>query len=116
MLLAAHPDDEVVGAAGWAWQHAPPLSVAFLTRGVPLDRRCFAPGFHDPEIYANTRRREAEAVWRRHRRRPSLFFAPFTDQGLYLELKAAASWLKELVAAVRPGVILAPAYEAGHPD
>lgn len=116
LLLAAHPDDEIAGAAGWAWRHPGPLSVAILTRGVPLDRRCFAPGYRDAEIYAAARRGEAEAVWRGHPRPPSLFFAPFADQGLYQELSAAAAWLRNVMAALRPAIILAPAYEAGHPD
>lgn len=116
LLLAAHPDDEVVGAAGWAWQYPGRLAVAFLTSGVPRDPKCFAPGFHDPVAYAATRRAEAHAVWRRHPGNPSLHFGPCTDQGLYMELERAGNWLQSLMSAHRPALILAPAYEGGHPD
>lgn len=115
-LLAAHPDDEVLGAAGWAWHLPGRLSVAFFTSGVPRDRRCFASGFDHPDVYGATRRAEAEAVWRCHPHAPSLHFGPFADQGLFQQLEAAGDWLRHLLAADPPELILTPAYEGGHPD
>lgn len=116
LLLAAHPDDEIAGAGGWAWRHPGPLAVAFLTDGVPRDPRYFAPGFSNPERYRATRRREAEAVWRRHPQRPRLAFAPFADQELAFALPAADAWLQQCIQRTSPHALLAPAFEGGHPD
>lgn len=116
LLIAAHPDDEVLGAAGWAWHYPGRLSVAFFTAGVPRDRNCFAPGFDDPKVYGATRRAEADAVWRSHPCAPLLHFGPFSDQGLYQQLDAAGDWLRRLLASDRPSLLVVPAYEGGHPD
>ncbi len=116
LALAAHPDDEVLGAGVWLARLARAPAVAFLTDGVPRARRWRPPRYTSATLYRQARRREARAAWSRLRRGTRLFFAPFRDQELAFRLDGAARWLAAVAARVRPGLILAPAFEGGHPD
>ncbi len=116
LVLAAHPDDEVLGAGAWLARLATAPAVAYLTDGVPRERRWFAPGWRAPEAYRRARQREARAAWRRLRPGARLFFARIADQQLAFRLHAAAAWLAAIAAGLCPALLLAPAFEGGHPD
>jgi LmbE family N-acetylglucosaminyl deacetylase len=116
LVLAAHPDDEVLGAGAWLARRPSPPVVAYLTDGAPLHPRWRAPGFRGSAAYARARRREARAAWRRLHPGARLFFAPFPDQQLAFRLAPAEAWLAALAARVAPASVLAPAFEGGHPD
>src|SRR6185437_5065979 len=59
LLLAAHPDDEIIGASVLL-SRFPQSSVAFLTDGAPRDTRLWSAGVNGSrEAYAETRRQEA---------------------------------------------------------
>lgn len=116
MTIAGHPDDEVLGAGAWLARLGTEPAVTYLTDGVPKDRRWFAPGYRSPVAYRRARRREAQAAWRSLRPGARLFFAPFADQELAFRLRDAAAWLAKVVNTLRPALLLAPAFEGGHPD
>src|SRR3954452_11592150 len=59
LLLAAHPDDETIGASVLL-SRFPQSSVAFLTDGAPRDTGLWSAGVNGSrEAYAETRRQEA---------------------------------------------------------
>jgi LmbE family N-acetylglucosaminyl deacetylase len=116
LIVAAHPDDAVLGAGAWAAASTGSLAVAFLTDGVPAEPQYFAPGFNDPKRYRATRRGEAREAWRRLRPDAQLHFGTVTDQTLAFHLPAAGAWINALLAIVRPQRVLVPAFEGGHPD
>lgn len=116
LVIAAHADDEILGAGGWLGRHQGPLALAVLTEGVPPARRWFPRGRHDPAQYRQKRRSEAMRVWRHFAPRARLFFGGFADQRLHLALASAFAWLARVAEAVGPAFIVAPAFEGGHPD
>jgi len=113
LVLAPHPDDEAAGC-GLLLQRATAPAVAFLTDGAPRDRY-FWKDFATREEYAAARRRESERALALVSARP-YFCDGIADQELFRELERAQRWLDGVVAEFRPGVIVTPAFEGGHPD
>ena len=59
LVLAAHPDDETIGASA-SLAKFPCAAVAYLTDGAPRDPRFWTGGsYTSREDYARTRRKEA---------------------------------------------------------
>ncbi|MGH9486294.1 MAG: PIG-L deacetylase family protein [Terriglobales bacterium] len=114
MLIAAHPDDEAIGAMGYTLATGAAARIVFLTDGAPA-ARFRPPQFTVRRQYRRLRKAEARLAWRgfAHVR---LGFAPFPDQALALHLDAAAAWLERQIAPAMPELVLAPAFEGGHPD
>ena len=72
MIVAAHPDDDVIGA-GALMARIPRVRVVYATDGAPRDGRdARAHGFADVAAYAAARQREARAALAHGRRRPGL--------------------------------------------
>jgi len=117
LLVAAHPDDEVIGAGAHLtyWRD---VSVVHVTDGAPRNHP-YAPGtaFPDRAAYAAVRRREAQdalaiagiAVER-------IVELAFVDQEATFHLCEISKRIAALIAAIRPAVIVTQAYEGGHPD
>ncbi|HEU4700441.1 MAG TPA: PIG-L family deacetylase [Gemmatimonadales bacterium] len=117
LLLAAHPDDEIIGA-GVLLQRGADVTVAHVTDGAPrapADAR--AAGFTRREDYAAARRRERAAALAlcgiEPARQRDLGVA---DQEASLDLAALAHAVLALLRDVRPALLLTHAYEGGHPD
>ncbi|MFN7997256.1 MAG: PIG-L family deacetylase [Bryobacteraceae bacterium] len=117
LIVAPHPDDEVIGAGAILCKLQDPW-IVHLTDGAPRDMGdALRSGFSTREAYAQARRREALAALElagvaAHR----LKCLGFVDQGLAWNLAALASRLGDLFSKLRPVMVLTPAYEGGHPD
>ena len=117
MIVAAHPDDELIGAGGHlaCW---PGLTVVHVTDGAPREGQYAQRlGFSDPAAYAGARRREAESALAIVGLAPERIIAlGFKDQEASLHLPDLSRHLLALFVAERPDVIVTHAYEGGHPD
>ncbi len=120
MLLVAHQDDETV-CAGLLQRLLAPI-VVFATDGAPADES-FWHGYSSRANYGLLRRTEAQAALFMLNVSQVEFlndYAPpgleFRDQQLFRALPEAFEAVSALVRRYRPGALLVPAYEGGHPD
>jgi N-acetylglucosamine malate deacetylase 2 len=117
LVVAAHPDDETLGA-GAAIIACDHVHVVHTTNGSPCDLADARAAGHDTRAaYAQARRQEAEAALAlagvASERTHALGFG---DQELSFGLVDAARKLQALVEQLRPDLVLTHAYEGGHPD
>jgi LmbE family N-acetylglucosaminyl deacetylase len=115
VVVAAHPDDETLGAS--ALLATPASAVVQLTDGAPRDVRWRAPGWEDRGAYAAARREELRAALALAGVPPERTFrlgAP--DQEAAHALVPLARELAALLRELRPARLVAHAYEGGHPD
>lgn len=118
VLVAAHPDDEVCSAGSRMMRFRDVLQVVHLTDGSPRDLSdAHAAGFRTGEEYARARRRELRCALEIAGIGPGrAHYLGFVDQESGFHLAEAALKLKDLLADLRPGLILCHSYEGGHPD
>lgn len=118
IILAAHPDDEVIGASTAIRMAGGSAYVAFLTDGAPLDPALWSSHQElSRSEYATLRWREAAAAL-------GLVGVPeeriFCLGGVDQESAQAFSLLVKRFATVlddvRPDLVISHAYEGGHPD
>jgi LmbE family N-acetylglucosaminyl deacetylase len=117
LVLAAHPDDEVVGAAVLI-ARSPRCGVVHLTDGAPRDSRLWARSFRgDREEYARLRRSEAqEALALAGVAKARIHSLPGVDQDAARDIPRLARQLAALLRRLRPPVLVLQSYEGGHPD
>lgn len=116
LILAAHPDDETVGAFALARSHE--TWVLHLTDGAPRDPRLWgdtrAP---ERDGYARERRREAEqALARCGVPAERILSLNVPDQEAVQHLPELVARTAEVLRRVRPARVIAQPYEGGHPD
>ena len=117
LIIAAHPDDETIGAAVRI-SRTKGIRIIHATDGSPLDLSdAIAAGFSTREEYAANRREETEAAL-------ALAGVPqdaianlgFIDQQTSFHLEELTSRILQVLSELMPGVVLTHSYEGGHPD
>jgi N-acetylglucosamine malate deacetylase 2 len=119
LIVAPHPDDEVLGAGIWMHRHrGERRHVLHLTDGSPRDmENAAALGFSSAASYGLARRAELMSALQMIGVRPgdcTQLACP--DKEAYLNLAHIVTQIELLVEQLRPERILSPAYEGGHPD
>jgi N-acetylglucosamine malate deacetylase 2 len=116
-IVAAHPDDEVIGAGGQL-SRLKALTLLHVTDGAPRSMRNAAVGgFVTRRAYARARRGELEQAL-------SLAgIAPeqtdrigIADQEAAFHLAELSLMLAERLDRIRPDIVITHPYEGGHPD
>jgi len=117
MLLSAHPDDDVIGAASVLLSGGA-VGVAQLTDGVPRDSRWWSRSAAlDEEGYRTQRRRESEAALAvAGLPLAALHLLGGRDQDAIEEAVPLARRLAALLSEIRPARLCTHPYEGGHPD
>jgi LmbE family N-acetylglucosaminyl deacetylase len=117
LLLAAHPDDETIGASALL-SRVQDVTVAFLTDGAPHDPGLRSTLCHGPrESYAAMRAKEAAcALDLVGIGSPGIQFLGGTDQESIFEVPRLLESLIDLVRDFQPSFVVTHPYEGGHPD
>jgi LmbE family N-acetylglucosaminyl deacetylase len=117
LVLAAHPDDETIGASAML-ARLPRSCVAFLTDGAPRDVNLWsAGGGGSREQYAATRRREAiRALSEAAIPQSQIFWLGAVDQESIFAVNHLTESLRSLLRELRPDILVTHPYEGGHPD
>jgi len=111
VVVAAHPDDEVLGAGGILTTQL--CTVVFATDGAPPDAATSAIG---DRVLGETRVAESRAAHTRlDASVDAIMQLAFSDQGLVGAVSDLARALSAVVVE-HPGDIYVPAYQRGHPD
>lgn len=118
LLLAAHPDDDVIGAGGLLSGLRSERVVAYVTDGCPRDPSwAERAGFTSAEAYAAARRAEAtRALELAGLGADRQEWLGFVDQEPAFRLTELTFAVLQLIRRVQPAVVLTHPYEGGHPD
>lgn len=115
MLLAAHPDDEVIGAGG-QYAAMDRLELVHLTDGASSHKTAWKRGWPSRGRYAACRLQESLKAASLSGVSAAATFLGVRDGDASLSLVATVEKLARLLDASRPDLILTHAYEGGHPD
>ncbi|MHB9027857.1 MAG: PIG-L deacetylase family protein, partial [Candidatus Latescibacterota bacterium] len=118
MLVAAHPDDETVGAGSRLFRFGRDSVLIHVTDGSPRNLQdAHAAGYRTATEYAGARRRELLAALDIAGIGPDRCFSlDIPDQEAGYRLVEAATGIAGLLMRFRPGIIVTHPYEGGHPD
>jgi len=117
LVLAAHPDDETIGASQMLGG-LPGATVVYLTDGAPREVKFRSPHFSGSrELYASVRAEEAVAALAQVQLSPQqILFLSASDQEAIFHVGELVYELLGVVEEFRPSIIVTHAYEGGHPD
>jgi LmbE family N-acetylglucosaminyl deacetylase len=119
MVVAAHPDDETIGAGARIARLGSACTVVHVTDGAPSDRRFFAKTVStlSRAAYARVRREEAlHALGTGGLEASRVVSLGLRDQESSFDMASVAERLSSLMSELRPEVVVTHAYEGGHPD
>jgi LmbE family N-acetylglucosaminyl deacetylase len=116
-VLAAHPDDETIGASSLL-ARLPSTAVIYLTGGAPRDHKLWSPQFRGTrDEYASLRRDEAErALEVAGLRAGQIHWLGAIDQEAIFTAKELARSLGQALLEINPDMLITHSYEGGHPD
>jgi LmbE family N-acetylglucosaminyl deacetylase len=115
VVVAAHPDDETIGAAGLLLR-VRGAAVVHLTDGAPREP-ALRPGWPDRAVYARLRREEAlDALAEAGLHASDVVCLGAVDQEAAEAIAPLARDLAGLFGALRPRLVVTHALEGGHPD
>jgi LmbE family N-acetylglucosaminyl deacetylase len=117
LVVAAHPDDETVGAS-WILARGPEVFVLHVTDGAPRDPRLWPAGARGTrEDYARLRHEElAAALSLAGVGRDRAHALGVVDQDASSALACLACAVSLWIERLCPDVVVAHPYEGGHPD
>lgn len=115
ILVAAHPDDEIL-FAGAQFSHLASLAVVHVTDGAPSDRIARQRGFPNRAAYANARNEEFTAALRVAGINARHESFGLQDGRACLRIDVGVRRLAALIDQLRPDLILTHAYDGGHID
>jgi LmbE family N-acetylglucosaminyl deacetylase len=117
LLLAAHPDDETIGASA-VLGRIKDVDIVYLTDGAPRDPRFRSPHVSGSrDFYACVRAEEAASALAWAGISSSrITFLGATDQESIYEVPALLECLVSLMTKLQPSVVITHPYEGGHPD
>jgi LmbE family N-acetylglucosaminyl deacetylase len=117
LFLAAHPDDETIGAS-LLLARFPQTRVVYLTDGAPRDRRFWSPSARGlREDYAEIRKQEAQNALALAGVLPQrLVWLSAVDQEAILEVRRLTDMFAGVLQKHQPEIVVTHSYEGGHPD
>lgn len=118
VIVAAHPDDEVIGCASILLRYNGECRIVHVTDGAPRNSHdALAAGCRSREEYARVRRAEVAAALACPGVRPVLLDElGFVDQETSHHLDELIGQLADLFRRCRPICVITHPYEGGHPD
>jgi LmbE family N-acetylglucosaminyl deacetylase len=117
LLVAAHPDDEVIGA-GMRLGHLGTIQLVHVTDGAPRDPSDAERAGQPSRVeYASARRRELLQAMALIGLGPTrLISLGLVDQEAALSMDRLTESLARIISALRPEVVITHPFEGGHPD
>jgi LmbE family N-acetylglucosaminyl deacetylase len=115
MVVAAHPDDETLGA-GAAIAEARRITLVHVTDGAESLRRAKRKGFATRAMYARARGEELQRAFSSVLTEKSFVALGIRDQRAAFHIADVAKSLRDLFLDHKPDLILTHAFEGGHPD
>lgn len=117
LIIAAHPDDEVIGASG-ILRRADDLQIVHTTDGAPANLQdALAAGCSSCKEYSELRRTELiSALEIASRADTFLRQLPFKDHSLAFNMPALIDAVRWSIEQAQPEIIVTHPYEGGHPD
>jgi len=116
LIVVAHPDDEIIGAAAVLLRLREKASVLHVTDGAPRNLEDAArAGFTTAAAYARARREEARASLRIAGATVLESFG-IADQTACRCLTRLTHRLTDLLKRIAPDIVVTHAFEGGHPD